>query len=1146
MYLYHLALQNTTSIVCSAVGYFSGSKQQEILICRGSVLELLSHDPAEGNLKSVVAQDVFGVVRTLSAFRLAGAEKDHVAFGSDSGKIVILEFDTTKNVFVPLFQETFGKSGCRRIVPGQYIAVDPKGRALMVAAVEKSKFVYKLNRDSQAKMTISSPLEGHKSRTIIFDCIALDVGFENPMFACLEVNYSEDEYNSTSSKQKMLTYYEMDFGLNHVIRKWTEATVQSANLLIAVPGDSNGPGGVLVCSIGSITWKHQGEKEVSAMFPQRSCYKDTDYRGVFVCCHTFYQSASMYFVILQSDEGDLYKVTLDMSSGIVSAILISYFDTIPVASSISILRSGYLFAACESSNSCLYQIVGLGDEHDSMNDSFFEVCALRNLSVTDQLINLAPLIDSKLYRNEPHSIPQILALAGNEQSSALTAIRHGLEVDEAAVSEMPGNPVAVWTLKSSIEEEYDAYIVVSFINATVILSIGETIDEVSDFGFIKDIMTLNASLLDNDCFIQIHSTGYRLVHPDLKITEWSVPDNTSVIKSSVNSRQVVLGLSNGTIYYFFIDETGNLTEFTEHFEVDTGICSLAIGKVPVGRQGTRFLAVGCSDCTVKVLSLYQEDCFEVLSFQVLTGKPISVLIITIAGFNVDGMELTLQIGLENGVLVRNTLDRTTGSLSEPRSRFLGNSPANLFAVQMNGPALVALSSKSWINYSHQGQSLLSPLFYDRLEYISSFHSEPCPNALIAICENSLRIFTVDPMKNQFTQKQHKLEYSPKKIVQSDQIPFVVILEASFDPKISAQVVNQQIIQNWRSCISLVDPKEMQSVFSVHLSDGEAAVSGGIVQFASRPEEDYLAVGIVKNMESRPRKFESAFVSLYRIANESLEFVHRTPVDDVPSAFCPFKGKLLVGVGHSVKLYEIGKKQLLLKSEIKTIPNRVVSLQSKGNRIVVGDLQDSVHFISYKNSTNTMSLFADDTIPRWIQCTLMLDFNTVCGGDKFGNFFVTRVPLTVSEKVEQDFTGVEGKGYMIGAKNKTERVCDYYLNDTITSLTKQSLVIGGQEVLFYTGISGSFGVFIPFIAREDVNFFQNLENHMRNEFPSLIGRDHIAFRSSYVPQKNVVDGAMCEMYFHLSPARKLAVAESLDLSIAQVTKKLEDIRVANTF
>lgn len=34
--------------------------------------------------------------------------------------------------FFQVHQETFGKSGCRRIVPGQYLAVDPKGRAILI------------------------------------------------------------------------------------------------------------------------------------------------------------------------------------------------------------------------------------------------------------------------------------------------------------------------------------------------------------------------------------------------------------------------------------------------------------------------------------------------------------------------------------------------------------------------------------------------------------------------------------------------------------------------------------------------------------------------------------------------------------------------------------------------------------------------------------------------------------------------------------------------------------------------------------------------------------------------------------------------------------------------------------------------------
>lgn len=58
---------------------------------------------------------------------------DYLVVGSDSGRIVILEYNPTKNVFDKVHQETYGKSGCRRIVPGQYMAIDPKGRAVMIS-----------------------------------------------------------------------------------------------------------------------------------------------------------------------------------------------------------------------------------------------------------------------------------------------------------------------------------------------------------------------------------------------------------------------------------------------------------------------------------------------------------------------------------------------------------------------------------------------------------------------------------------------------------------------------------------------------------------------------------------------------------------------------------------------------------------------------------------------------------------------------------------------------------------------------------------------------------------------------------------------------------------------------------------------------
>ena len=57
---------------------------------------------------------------------------DYIAVGSNSGGIVILEYNSSKHKFEKVHQQKFGESGSKRIEAGQYLAVDPKGRALMI------------------------------------------------------------------------------------------------------------------------------------------------------------------------------------------------------------------------------------------------------------------------------------------------------------------------------------------------------------------------------------------------------------------------------------------------------------------------------------------------------------------------------------------------------------------------------------------------------------------------------------------------------------------------------------------------------------------------------------------------------------------------------------------------------------------------------------------------------------------------------------------------------------------------------------------------------------------------------------------------------------------------------------------------------
>ena len=46
---------------------------------------------------------------------------------------MVLRFNGKTNAFEKIHQETFGKMGVIRGLPGQYLAVDPTGRAFMIS-----------------------------------------------------------------------------------------------------------------------------------------------------------------------------------------------------------------------------------------------------------------------------------------------------------------------------------------------------------------------------------------------------------------------------------------------------------------------------------------------------------------------------------------------------------------------------------------------------------------------------------------------------------------------------------------------------------------------------------------------------------------------------------------------------------------------------------------------------------------------------------------------------------------------------------------------------------------------------------------------------------------------------------------------------
>jgi splicing factor 3B subunit 3 len=210
------------------------------------------------------------------------------------------------------------------------------------------------------------------------------------------------------------------------------------------------------------------------------------------------------------------------------------------------------------------------------------------------------------------------------------------------------------------------------------------------------------------------------------------------------------------------------------------------------------------------------------------------------------------------------------------------------------------------------------------------------------------------------------------------------------------------------------------------------------------------------------------------------------------------------------------------------------------------MQESVIFVVYKPAENRLLIFADDNSPRWITASTMVDYNTVACGDKFGNVFVNRLADNVSNQVDDDPTGagiLHEKGQLMGAPHKTKLLAHFHVGDVITSIHKVALVVGGREVLLYTGVHGSIGILVPFVSKDDVDFIGTLEQHMRGEQLSIVGRDQLAWRGYYAPVKAVVDGDLCEMFARLTAQKQASIAGELDRTVGEVLKKLEQLRVS---
>jgi splicing factor 3B subunit 3 len=759
-----------------------------------------------------------------------------------------------------------------------------------------------------------------------------------------------------------------------------------------------------------------------------------------------------------------------------------------------------------------------------------------------------------------------------------------LAVTELALSEVHGSPLSVWSVKQISTDNYDRYIVISYSNATLVLAVGDAVEEVSNTGIDTGIMTLLVGRVGMDTLVQVHSNGVKFINSKGQVNDWK-SGKKSVLKATLNEKQIILALSGGELVYLEHESGVSFNEIARK-EIQSEVSSLAISPVTFGEQRGHFLAVGTIDNRVRLYRVSDRaNTFNQISVQDIGELPESLLItaLTVKSSQSSRSDLAdagnesntfLYIGLQNGVLIRSKLDDVTGTISDARKSFLGTRPVKVFSVTVHGrSAVLAISSRTWLSYYYQQQLRLAPLSYDALDYASNFTSDQCPEGIVGISGTSLRIFSIEKLGDVFNQTVIPARYTPRKFVlhpatnnlivaESDNRTYSESMKALMqdymqvdssqeraDDQDEKEIVsyvypNKAQDGHWASCIRILDPVQGETLSILELPSNQSAVSLAIVEFLERGSEIFLAVGVVKDMVLQPRSITSASIHIYRFVSDFkvLELLHETPVDAIPLALAPFQGRLLAGVGSALRVYDIGKKKLLRKAENRNIPNTIRWIESRGDRIYIGDVVDGFHMLTYRKAEKQLVLFADCTIPRFLTASALLDYNTIAGADKFGSVFVYRLPEEISEESDSN-TGayVEGESWLHGAPNKLKDIINFYVGDTVTSLQKTSMIPGDPGVLLYSTLGGSVGVFIPFTSREDIDFFSVLEMNLRQVNAPLSSRDHLAYRSYYCPVKDTVDGDLCEQFNSLSHSKQTEICVHLECEVSDVVRKLEEIR-----
>ncbi|MBA0586883.1 hypothetical protein Gorai_017600 [Gossypium raimondii] len=1027
---------------------------------------------------------IYGRIATLELFRPHGEAQDFLFIATERYKFCVLQWDSeTSELITRAMGDVSDRIG-RPTDNGQIGIIDPDCRLIGLHLYDGLFKVIPFDNKGQLKEAFNIRLE---------ELQVLDIKF---LYGCSKptiVVLYQDNKDARHVKTYEVALKEKDF----VEGPWSQNNLDNgADLLIPVPPPLCG---VLIVGEETIVYCSANAFKAIPIRPSiTKAYGRVDADG------------SRY--LLGDHAGLLHLLVITHEKEKVTGLKIELLGETSIASTISYLDNAVVFIGSSYGDS---QLIKLNLQPDAKG-SYVEVL--------ERFVNLGPIVDFCVVDLERQGQGQVVTCSGAYKDGSLRVVRNGIGINEQASVELQGIK-GMWSLRSSTDDPFDTFLVVSFISETRILAMNleDELEETEIEGFNSQVQTLFCHDAVYNQLVQVTSSSVRLVSSTSRElrNEWHAPSGYSVNVATANATQVLLATGGGHLVYLEIGD-GTLTE-VKHAQLEYEISCLDINPIGENSNYSHLAAVGMwTDISVRIFSLPE---LNLITKEQLGGEiiPRSVLLCSFEGTSY------LLCALGDGHLLNFQVNMSNGELTDRKKVSLGTQPITLRTFSSkNTTHVFASSDRPTVIYSSNKKLLYSNVNLKEVGHMCPFNSAAFPDSLAIAKEGELTIGTIDDIQKLHIRTIPLGEHARRICHQEQSRTFAI---CCLKNQSSADESEMHFIR-------LLDDQTLECISTYPLDTFEYGCSILSCSFSDDTNVYYcVGTAYVLPEENEPTKGR---ILVFIVEDGKLQLIAEKETKGAVYSLNAFNGKLLAAINQKIQLY----KWMLREDGSREIQTEcghhghilALYVKTRGDFIVVGDLMKSISLLIYKHEEGAIEERARDYNANWMSAVEILDDDTYLGAENNFNLFTVR-------KNSEGATDEE--------RGRLEVIGEYHLGEFVNRFRHGSLVmrlpdseVGQIQTVIFGTVNGAIGV-IASLPHDQYVFLEKLQSNLRKVIKGVGGLSHEQWRSfnnekRTAEAKNFLDGDLIESFLDLSRGKMEEVSKGMGVSVEELSKRVEEL------